>query len=132
MPFSFHFNESSDVFHIRAFRNVDEEQVNAFCQRLLHEPGFTSDVPILCDCSKLTAVSVSATLVESLAKGASSRKNLLAIIAPRAFVFGLARMYQIFSDPMDKRIHVFTDCKEALTWLDAELHKSAGAAHMPV
>jgi hypothetical protein len=30
----------------------------------------------------------------------------------------LARMYQIFSDPEDARIHVFARAKEARAWLD--------------
>jgi hypothetical protein len=125
MPFSFHVDESAGVFHIRAFRKVDDAQVIAFYERLLQESAFTSGRPVLCDCSTLTAASISATLIESLAKRLRSRTHLVAIIAPRASVFGLARMYQIFCDPMDERIHVFAESKEAVAWLHNALSASA-------
>jgi hypothetical protein len=41
----------------------------------------------------------------------------VAIIAPRPVGFGLARMYQILSDPENTRMHVFTSAEEAMAWL---------------
>ena len=80
--------------------------------------AFNSGYPILCDCSELTAVLISSSLIESLARAARSRTNFVAVIAPRAAAFGLARMYQIFTDPEDLRIHVFAGAEDAMAWLD--------------
>ena len=65
----------------------------------------------------MTEVLISSSIIESLAKAARSRTNFVALIAPRAVAFGLARMYQIICDPEDARINVFAEAKEALVWL---------------
>jgi len=85
---------------------------------LRKEAAFFSGFPVLCDCSALTRVSVSSGVIEVLAKAARSRTNFLAIVAPLAVAFGLARMYQIISDPDDLRIHVFTRVEDAMAWLE--------------
>jgi hypothetical protein len=63
-------------------------------------------------------VLISSSLIEWLAKGATSRTNFVAVVAPSAVAFGLARMYQIFSDPEYARIHVFARAEDARAWLD--------------
>lgn len=118
MPFLFHVDESTRVFHVQAIGEVNDVELMDLSGRLQQEVAFVSEYPILCDCSALTAVLISSSLIESLAKAARSRKNFVAVIAPRAVAFGLARMYQIFSDPEDARIHVFARAKEARAWLD--------------
>jgi hypothetical protein len=65
----------------------------------------------------LTAVLISSSLLESLGRAARVRTNFVAIIAPSPVGFGLARMYQILSDPEDTRMHVFTGAEEAMAWL---------------
>ena len=74
-------------------------------------------LPLLCDFTGVTEVLISSSVIESLAKAARSRTNFVAVIAPCAVAFGLARMYQIISDPEDARISVFAESKEALVWL---------------
>src|SRR6516225_4575028 len=96
MPFSFHVDESRGVFHVEAVGEVDDVELTGLMDRLRHEAAYVAGYPILCDCSTLTVVSISSSLIESLARAARSRKNLVAIIAPMPVAFGLARMYQIF------------------------------------
>jgi hypothetical protein len=124
MPFSFHFAERRRVFHICAAGEVNEAELMDLVERLRDESAFVSGCPILCDCSALTRVSVSSSLIESLAKAARERTNFLAIIAPSPAVFGMARMYQIFSDPEDRRIRVFAKAKEAMAWLNAGMRET--------
>ena len=119
MPFSFHADESTKILHVQADRKVGDAEVMELRARLWLDPAFIAGYSILCDCSTLTEVSISASLIELLARTARSRTNLVAIIAPKAVAFGLARMYQILSDPEDKRIHVFSKSGEAMAWLEA-------------
>jgi hypothetical protein len=121
MAFLFHFDESMKVFHIEAIGEVNDAELMDLRARLRRESAFVSEYPILCDCSALTTVSISPSVIESLAKAARSRTNFVAVIAPLAVAFGLARMYQIVGDPEDARIRVFTDADEAMAWLDTSV-----------
>ena len=118
MPLLFHVDESTRVFHVEAIGEVNDAELMDLSNCLRQEAAFVSGHPILCDCSALTAVLISSSLIESLAKAARSRTNFVAVIAPSAVAFGLARMYQIFSDPEDARIHVFARPEDARAWLD--------------
>jgi hypothetical protein len=123
MPFLFDLDEGRGVFRVQARDEVDDAQLIDLVARLGRDAAYVAGYPILCDCSAATAVSISSGLIESLAKGARSRTNVVAVIAPSAVAFGLARMYQIFSDPEDARIRVFTNATEAMAWLDARVEK---------
>jgi len=118
MPFLFHVDESKRVLHVEAIGKVTDAQLTDLSDRLRQEHAFVSGYPILCDCSKLTEALISSSLIETMAKAARSRRNFVAVIAPVAVAFGLARMYQIFSDPDDARIHVFTKARDARAWLE--------------
>jgi hypothetical protein len=121
MPFSFHVDEETKVFHVEAIGEVNDTELMDLSARLRQEAAFLSGYPILCDCSALTTVSISARFIESLAKAAMSRTNLVAVIAPLPVAFGLARMYQIFNDPDYARIHVFAGTEEAVAWLETSV-----------
>ena len=123
MPFLFHVDERMKVLHVEAIGEVNDTEVMDLSGRLRQEPAFVSEYPILCDCSALTTVSISASLIESLAKAARSRTNVVAVIAPLPVAFGLARMYQIFNDPEYARIHVFDGVGEAMAWLETSVGK---------
>ena len=117
MPFLFHFDEGTKVFHVHAVGEVNDVQLMDLNNRLHREPAFIACCPIVCDFTAVTEVSISSSVIESLAKSARSYTNFVAVIAPRAAAFGLSRMYQIIADPEDARINVFAEAKEALAWL---------------
>ena len=117
MPFSFHFDEGTKMFHVQAIGAVNDLQLMELYNRLHREPAFIACYPIVGDFTAVTEVLISSNIIESLAKTARSRTNFVALIAPRAVAFGLARMYQIICDPEDARINVFAEAKEALVWL---------------
>jgi hypothetical protein len=119
MPFSLHADERTQILHVRAIGRVCDADVKDLQGRLKHEDAFVTGWPILCDCSAIAGLSISSSLIESLAKTSTTRHNLVAIIAPRAAAFGLARMYQILSDPEYERIQVFAKTSEAKAWLSA-------------
>ena len=121
MPFLFHVDESTRVFHVQAIGEVNDAELMDLSNGLRQEAAFVSGYPILCDCSALTAGLISSSRIESLAMAARSRTNFVALVAPSAVAFGLARMYQIFSDPEDARIHVFAGVDEAMAWLETSV-----------
>jgi len=121
MPFLFHVNESMKVLHVEAIGEVNDKEVMDLSARLRQEPAFVSGCPVLCDCSALTTVSISAGLIELLAKAARSRTNFVAVVARLPVAFGLARMFQIFNDPEYERIHVFDGVHEAMAWLETSV-----------
>ena len=125
MAFSFHPDERTGIFHIHAFGEVNDAEVIDLWARLSHEPPFVAGRPIIFDCSAVTGVLVSSNVIESVARTARTRHSFVAIIAPSAAAFGLARMYQIHTDPDDKRIHVFAKAQEAMTWLNEEMNETA-------
>jgi hypothetical protein len=120
MPFSFHFDADTKMFHVQAVGPVNDLQLMELYNRLHREPGFTACCPILCDFTAVTDVSITSSVIESLAKAARSYTNFVAVVAPRAAAFGLSRMYQIIADPDNARINVFAEAKEALVWLEAK------------
>jgi len=126
MPFSFDVDERSGVLHIHAFGRVDDLELRDLSERLQHEVAYVSGYPIFCDCSAVTLVLVSSGLIEALAKFARPRTNFVAVIAPSAVVFGLARMYQVFTDPECARIRVFAGAAEAMAWFETV---AAGLTH---
>jgi hypothetical protein len=113
-----HADERTRIFHVQVIGQVSDEDVRDLRDRLNHEDAFVTGWPILCDCSAIAGLSISSSLIESLAKTSRTRHNLVAIIAPRAAAFGLARMYQILSDPEYERIQVFAKTSEATAWLN--------------
>jgi len=117
----FHVDESMKVVHVEAIGEVTDAELMDLSARLRQEAGFVSGYPVLCDCSALTTVSISASLIELLAKAARARTNLVAVIAPLPVAFGLARMFQIFNDPEYESIHVFAGAEEAMAWLDTSV-----------
>jgi hypothetical protein len=118
MPFSFHVDENTRVIHVQVIGEVTDAELVDLSDRLRRESAFVAGYPILCDASTLTAALISSSLNASLGRAARSRRNLVAIIAPSPVGFGLARMYQIFSDSEDTRIQVFTRAAEAMAWLE--------------
>jgi hypothetical protein len=130
MGFSFHFDEGTKVFHVHAVGEVNDAQLIDLNNRLQREPAFIACCPIVCDCTAVTEVLISSSLIESLAKAARSRTSFVAVIAPCTVAFGLARMYQIISDPEDARINVFAEAKEALMWLECAARESSVGAKL--
>jgi hypothetical protein len=120
MPFSFHFDEGTRMFHVQAVGAVNDLQLMDLYNRLHRDPAYSACYPMLCDFTAVTDLTISSSVIESLAKAARSRTNLVAVIAPGAAAFGLARMYQIISDPEDARINVFAEAQEALMWLGTQ------------
>ena len=63
VPFSFHVDDRRGLFHIQAIGEVNGAELMELSDRLRHEAAFVAEYPILCDCSNLTAVSISSSLI---------------------------------------------------------------------
>ena len=119
MPFAVHMDERTKVLHIRAVDEVSDAELMDLSERVRQHPAFIAGCPILYDTSAVKTITFSSDLVHSLARAARADKNPVAVIAPSAAAFGLARMFQIVSDVGTDRVGVFADASDALAWLAA-------------
>jgi hypothetical protein len=117
MPFEVHLDESTTVLHIRGTGKVNDAELADLSKRVRQDPAFIAGCALLYDGSAATAHSLSANLIQSLAKEARGDKNHVAFVMPSAAGFGLARMYQILSDVENDRVQVFENPDDALVWL---------------
>lgn len=51
------------------------------------------------------------------ARPANAPYGRTAVVAPRAVIFGLNRMYEVFGESIPAAFHVFRDIDEAIEWL---------------
>ena len=121
MPFLFHVDESMKVFHV-AIGEVNDTELMDLSARLRQE-AFVSGYPILCDCSALTTVSISASLIESLAMAARSRTNFVAVVLPfqSRLAWHVCTKYSTI-----QRMRAFTClCRpaDAMAWLETEVEE---------
>jgi hypothetical protein len=94
-------------------------QVWAHQEKLLKDPDFDPSFAQLLDVTRVTKVELSSEDVRRVAESNTLSSNpRLAIVATSAFVYGLARMFQIFREMTgEEGIRVFRDRDEALAWV---------------
>ena len=121
MPFAVHLDEGTGVLHIRGIGEVKDTELADLSKRVREHPAFIAGCALLYDGSAATAHSLSANLIQSLARAARGDKNPFAFIMPSAAGFGLASMYQILSDVENDRIPVFENSRDAVVWLQSAM-----------
>lgn len=101
---------------------VTESELSAAFDRYFSESW--SALPLgLLDLRDLAATDVSAALIHKAASRAQNDvdprldSGRFAIIAPRDFLFGMARMYEILRSDSPVEVRVFRDRPEAVQWL---------------
>jgi hypothetical protein len=87
--------------------------------KLLKDPDFDPSFAQLLDVTQVTKLALSSEDVRRVAESNTLSSNpRLAIVATSAFVYGLARMFQIFREMTgEEGIRVFRDRDEALAWV---------------
>jgi hypothetical protein len=97
---------------------TDEMMVE--CSRQIREtPEFQTGMPVLIDLTGATSVKITTDQVVEVAKTAQKDVNRIAIVAPDATAYGMARMYEIIADltEHEDRVAVYHDEASALIWL---------------
>jgi hypothetical protein len=94
-------------------------EIWAHQEKLLKDPDFDPSFAQLLDVTQVTKVELSSEDVRRVAESNTLSSNpRLAIVATSAFVYGLARMFQIFREMVgEEGIRVFRDRDGALAWV---------------
>jgi hypothetical protein len=108
------------VVHAQATGVLDDASLISYVERLLADPHYAADLPVLFDSTKATALELSgagvraATAVVRETPKQPTARVALVVSSPAAY--GMARMYQLFRDV---EVSVFEDRELALAWLAA-------------
>ncbi|MBN2452601.1 MAG: hypothetical protein JXR77_19615 [Lentisphaeria bacterium] len=106
-----HVGEVPDDEFLASYRDVFDDPDLSACRKLLIDLGQTNSAPR----SSRALRDLADLFREKLAVGTRPRK--VAVIAPTDLSFGLARMYEVFSDSLPWEFAVFRDGEAARAWL---------------
>ena len=117
MPIEYEIRDG--VVHGRATGALDDATLVEYVQRLLLDPAYSPQLPVLFDATQITTLELSgggvrdasATVRESLKKPTAR----LALVVSGPAAYGMARMYGLLRD--DVEVSVFEDRDRALAWL---------------
>lgn len=117
------FAESESAFYYAGTGRVPAEEVLAAARRLLSVAKTSPINCILVDLSSVAALEISVSQVHILAAISLEASSFcprarLAIAAPKAQAYGLARMWSVFMEDGSWKIQVFHDRESAVAWLD--------------
>jgi hypothetical protein len=106
------------VVQARALGVLDDASLTSYVERLLADPQYAPDLPVLFDSTAATVLELSgagvrdATAVVRETPRRPSARVALVVSSPAAY--GMARMYGLFRDV---EVSVFEDRELALAWL---------------
>ena len=95
--------------------------VKAYMDQLVRDPSFTPGMSGVVDCRRVTS-RFSITDLRRTAADVKSRPQMqvpsrAAVLASSNLVYGLLRMYEVFSDGDPVEIRVFRRPEDAMAWL---------------
>lgn len=118
MPAEYRIDESRGCVLSHARGVVTDDDLLGHQRRLIAEPGFRSDLNQLWDVRNLDGVEVTVGAIRTLAQlnpfGKGSRRALL---VDSQLAYGLARMFQSYTDASLDEVEVFWDEAAAHHWL---------------
>ena len=101
---------------------VTAEEILAVRTRFLADPDWTPGFDQLGDLTRVTDFQASPDEIESLARQVERNTarfgdGKLAVIAPESLIYGMLRMYQLFSEDDPRMIEIFRSPDAALAWI---------------
>ena len=122
MGIVFDIRESERLVHVSCTGDITLSEILAYEQEVIEAPGFDPSYDELIDLRGATKLDVSFEDVEGIVSYEKSHEKYVgarkcAFVAPRAFNFGIARMYELMEDDSPMETKVFRDIGEARSWL---------------
>jgi hypothetical protein len=110
------------------FTNIEGEtsyeDVRLYLDRLLEDPRFRPGMPGLIDCRRVKSVfsilDLRRTAEESKKRPQMQVPGRAAVLASSNLIYGLLRMYEVFSEDNISETRVFRKLDEAMAWLEGE------------
>jgi hypothetical protein len=97
------------------------DDVKSYLDTLLVDRDFTPGMPGLIDCRKVKSLfsirDLRRTAADTRERPALRVPGRAAVLASSNLIYGLLRMYEVFSEGQATRIRVFRQPEEALAWL---------------
>jgi hypothetical protein len=119
MPLALEFVEPS-ILMVHASGRVTYEEVNATIADLMAHPRLCLGVNLFADCRDVTSTlstselrAVARELVPLLDRGLGP----IVIVSGRTFMYGVARMFSAFAEPLGFVVQAFHTMDEASEWL---------------
>jgi len=104
---------------------LTEEDLRALYEKIRTDPAFEPTFCQLCDLREVTKITTTADALRSLAQTYTfSPGSRRAFVVGRAVDFGLARMFQAYSEVEGQTVEVFREMDDALEWLGLEPRRS--------
>lgn len=122
MPIHVRVDEAQALVEVEFAGELTDSDFIETVTRYLREP-FTTLPLGLFDLSGVTVMDVASASIREVARRAaehvdsSLEEGKVAIVAPRDFLFGMARMYEILRDGSPVEVRVFRERGEAESWL---------------
>lgn len=119
MPITYRFE--GDTLFTTIEGDTGYEDVKSYLDALFADPGFRPGMPGLIDCRRVKSMFTISDLRKT-ATDARSRPELqvpgrAAVLASSNLVYGLLRMYEVFTEGSPSQIRVFREPEEAIAWL---------------
>lgn len=123
MPFHYSVDKEHRLVLVIGSGRVTTSEVTACLERALRDPDFNADFDEFTDLREVTKVEIASYEVRTLAKRRLySPKSRRAVLAPIPSVYGIARMWQAYTETSDDAVQfrVFYDLPNALKWIRRE------------
>jgi hypothetical protein len=117
VPITYHFED--DTLFTTIEGPTAYEDVKRYLNALTTDPRFRAGMPGLIDCRRVKSLFSIADLRRTAAdlRARPEIRGRAAVLATSNLVYGLLRMYEVFSDGDPVEIRVFRQPEEALAWL---------------
>ncbi len=122
MAISYTIDTDRGIIWTIAAGRLTDEQLTEHKRALLRDPVFQADMKEMSDVRAVETFDVTPDGIREFAEFDMNHKDhigshQLALLVPTDFAFGMARMYEMFTEDSSTRVHVFRDETEARKWL---------------
>jgi len=124
VPVSYAMDKKARLIRTSCYGDVTLSEVLGHFQALKDDPARPEYLDVLLDLSEMTS-SPTADQIRSASDGLKGLQGLLtfrycAIVASRDVIFGMARMWSVFVEPLFTEVAVFRSTVEAEVWLASQ------------
>ena len=124
MPVAYEIDTAKALIHTRCIGDVTLTEVIDHFRQLARDPNCPARLDVLLDLTEDTTIPKSEELRVVTAEIASVRGRVqfgaCAIVAPRDALYGMLRVFQVFSEEVFRETRVFRSLPEAEEWLPSQ------------
>jgi hypothetical protein len=131
MPVSYQIDKERQLIHTKCTGTVTIEEVIEHFHTLEQDPECPPTLNVLLDLSEQTSIPKKENLQDAAGEIRRIRGTVqfgaCAVVARQDALFGMARMFQVFTEKYFRQSHVFRNAKDAEDWLAAQYPRTSAA-----